>query len=139
MKKLEALYQENEEDPYFATTGGFEYTFVGLGSSKTDLGIIMEYAYDDRDEETITSFENDLFTGLRLGVNDAATTEILLGLSFDLDNKGQVFRLEASRRLADNVRLMLEGWVFFNTDPGDFYLYSIREDAFGRLQIFYYF
>ncbi len=137
--KLEALYQDNEEDPYFAATGGFEYTFVGLGSSKTDLGIIMEYAYDDRDEETITSFENDLFMGLRLGVNDAATTEILLGLSLDLDNKGQVFRLEASRRLADNVRLMLEGWGFFNTDPGDYYLYSIREDAFGRLQIFYYF
>jgi len=137
--KLEALYQDNEDNPYFATTGGFEYTFVGLGSSKADLGIIMEYAYDDRDKEATTSFANDLFFGLRLGVNDAASTEILLGLGLDLDSRGQLFQIEASRRLANNVSLALEGWSFFNTDSGDYYLYSIREDAFVRLQIFYYF
>jgi hypothetical protein len=137
--KLEALYQDNEEDPYFAATGGFEYTFVGLGSSKTDLGIIMEYAYDDRDKEASTPFENDLFGGLRLAVNDAAGTELLFGLSYDLDDKSNVLQLEASRRLGDSFKIFLEGWAFFNTEPGDYYIYSIRDDDFLRLQIFYYF
>jgi hypothetical protein len=137
--KLEALYQDNDDDSFAAATGGFEYTFVGLGSSKADLGIIVEYAYDDRDEEAATPFQNDLLFGLRLGANDAATTEILLGLSYDLDEKGQVIQLEASRRLKNNISLALEGWIFLNTKPGDYYLYSIRDDDFVRLQIFYYF
>ncbi len=137
--KLEALYQDNEEDHFFSTTGGFEYTFVGLGSSKADLGIIIEYAYDDRDDKATTSFANDLFLGLRLGVNDAASTEILLGISYDLDNRGNVLQLEGSRRLTDSISLEFESWAFFNTEPGDYYLHSIRDDDFVRLQLLYYF
>ena len=137
--KLEALYQDNGEESHFSTTGGFEYTFVGLGNSKADLGIIVEYAYDDRDEEATTSFENDLLLGLRLGANDPAGTELLLGLSNDLDGKGNVLQAEASRRLSDTMKIFLEGWAFFNTEPGDYYLYSIRDDDFVRLRFFYYF
>ena len=137
--KLEALYQDNDIKDYSAATGGFEYTFVGIGSSKADLGLIAEYVYDDREEEAITPFENDLFTGLRLTVNDAAGTDLLLGLSFDLDGRGNVLQLEASRRLSNNIKIFLEGWAFFNTEPEDYYLYSIRDDDFIRLQLFYYF
>jgi SH3-like domain-containing protein len=137
--KLEALYQDNADDSFYAATGGFEYTLFGLGSSKADLGIITEYAYDERDEEATTPFQNDLLLGLRFGLNDAATTEILLGLSYDLDNKGQTLQLEASTRLSDNISIALEGWAFFNTEPEDYYLHSIRKDDFLRLQIFYYF
>ena len=137
--KLEALYQDNDDDSYFSTTGGFEYTFLGLGSSMADLGIIVEYAYDDRAEEATTSFENDLLFGLRLGANDPAGTELLLGLSYDLDGKGNVVQAEGSRRLSDNIKIFLEGWAFFNTEPGDYYLYSIRDDDFVRLRFFYYF
>jgi len=137
--KLEALYQDNDTKDFFAATGGFEYTFVGIGNSMMDLGLITEYAYDDRDDDAATSFENDLIFGLRLGVNDAAGSELLLGLTQDLDDQGNVLQLEASRRLSANVRIFLEGWLFFNTDPDDYSLYSIRDDDFVRLQLFYYF
>jgi hypothetical protein len=137
--KLEALYQDNKTKSFYAATGGFEYTFVGLGDSMMDLGIIAELAYDDRGDDATTPFENDLFGGFRLGVNDAAGTQLLVGLSIDLDNKGNILQLEASRRLTDNIKVFLEGWAFFNTDPGDYYLYSIRDDDFIRLQLFYYF
>ena len=99
----------------------------------------MEYVYDDRDEEITITFENDLLFGLRLGVNDAASTEILLGWSYDVDNKGQVLQLEASRRLTGNISFALEAWSFFNTEPADYYLYSIRDDDYIRMQFFYYF
>jgi hypothetical protein len=139
--KLEALYQDNKTESFFSTTGGFEYTFVGVGDSMIDLGLIAEYAYDDRNSEATTSFENDLLLGLRLGINDAAGTEFLAGLSHDLDNKGNVLRFEMSRRITDNVKIFLEGWNFFNIEPDDYYyyLYDIRDDDFVRLQIFYYF
>jgi hypothetical protein len=55
------------------------------------------------------TFDNDLFTGLRLGVNDSAGTEFLAGLSYDLDNKGNVFRIKASRRLTENIKIFVEG------------------------------
>jgi hypothetical protein len=137
--KLEALYQDNMTKNFFSTTGGFEYTFFGVGNTMMDLGIIVEFAYDNRDEEASTSFENDLLGGLRLGVNDAAGTEILAGLGYDLDSRGNVFRLEASRRLSDRLKIFLEGWAFFDIEPDDIYLYSIRDDDFVRVQLFYYF
>jgi hypothetical protein len=137
--KLEALYQENDEDPFFAATGGLEYTFTGMGGSMADLGIIVEYAYDDRDDETVVSFENDLLFGLRLGLNDSAGTELLLGLCHDLNDSGNVLQLEASRRLNDHLKIFLEGWSFFNTDPDDYTLYSIRKDDFFRILLVYYF
>ena len=85
------------------------------------------------------TFENDLLLGLRLGINDAAGTEFLAGLSHDLDNEGNVLRFEMSRRITDNVKIFLEGWNFFDIEPDDYYLYGIRDDDFVRLQIFYYF
>ena len=137
--KLEALYQDNESKSFFAATGGFEYSFVRIGDSMMDLGIIAELSYDDRGAEATTPFENDLFAGLRLGVNDSAGTELLAGLSYDLDNKGNVLQIEASRRLTENIKVFVEGWAFFDIEPGDYYLYSIRDDDFIRLQLFYYF
>jgi hypothetical protein len=137
--KLEALYQDNKNKSFFSATGGFEYTFFGLGISMIDLGFITEFAYDNRDDEATTSFENDILLGLRLAINDAAGTELLAGFSHDLDNKGNVLRIEASRRLTDNIKLFVEGWAFFDTEPDDYYLYSIRDDDFIRLQLFYYF
>jgi len=137
--KLEALYQDNETKSFSAAIGGFEYTFFGIGDSMMDLGLIAEFSYDDRGEEATTPFEKDIFGGLRLGVNDPSGSELLVGLSYDLDNKGNVLQFEASRRLSDNFKIFLEGWAFFNTEPGDYYLYGIRDDDFVRLQIFYYF
>ncbi|MBW2472666.1 MAG: hypothetical protein JRE18_11370, partial [Deltaproteobacteria bacterium] len=137
--KLEVLYQENTMENFYAATGGFEYTFIGINGSSMDLGLIAEFVYDDRKDDAATSFENDLLWGFRLAVNDTASTELLLGLSYDLNKKGNVLQLEASRRLRDDVKIFVEGWAFLNTEPDDYYLDSIRDDDFIRLRIFYYF
>jgi hypothetical protein len=104
-----------------------------------DLGLITEYSYDDREDDATTPFQNDLLFGLRLGVNDAASTELLAGISFDLDESGSVLQIEASRRLTDNLKISLEAWSFFDLEENQTYLYSIRDDDFVRLQLFYYF
>jgi hypothetical protein len=137
--KLESLYQDNDTESFYAATGGFEYSFFGVGDSLMDLGLIFEFAYDDRGDAATTSFENDLLWGLRLGVNDPAGTELLAGFSYDLDSRGNVLWLEASRRITDTLKIFLDGWVFIAIEPEDTYLYSIRDDDFIRLQVFYYF
>ena len=138
--KLESFYRDGHgENAFYSAVGGFEYTFFGVADSMVDLGFLIEYAYDERHEEATTPFENDLFFGLRLAVNDAAGSELLAGFSQNLDNAGSIFSLEASRRLTDRLKVYLEAWAFIGAEPGDYYIYSIRDDDFVRLQLFYYF
>lgn len=94
--KLEARYRDSR-DNHTALVGGFEYTFVGVFDSFWDVGALAEYQYDSRGEESQSSAQNDLFVGTRLALNDAEGTEILLGISQDLDyNSVRSGRIEAS-------------------------------------------
>jgi hypothetical protein len=73
--KLEAIYRRGQGKGFFSTTGGFEYTFVGVAGTAADVGIIGEFAYDERESMATTPFEKDIMAGLRLALNDAAGTE----------------------------------------------------------------
>ncbi len=136
--KLEALYRTGKEDGFFAATGGFEYTFTGIWGTYADLGLILEFAWDERGDEASTSFENDLMFGLRLALNDMESSEILLGMGQDLEGDGGVFSLEASRRFGDRWKAVLEAGLFFDVARDDL-LYDLKEDDYLRLEIFRYF
>jgi len=138
--KLEALYHSGFLDPYVAATGGCEYTFWGVADSKTDLGLLAEYAWDERgDDPTTTSmFDNDLFLGMRLTPNDVANTQFLAGIMQDLGEAEQVLSIEASRRFGSHWRLSVEAWFFLST-PQDSLLYDLRGDDFVRAELAYHF
>ena len=136
--KLESISRSGQSEDFFAVAGGFEYTFVGLADSQIDLGIITELAYDDRGDASSTSFENDLMIGLRLTVNDAASSELLVGVKQDLDNTSKVSSFEASRRFSDNIKGTLQAGFFFDVEEEDLF-YSIRDDDFIQLELSYYF
>jgi len=138
--KLEALYRDGFVDRYFAGVGGFEYTFYGVGDSKTDLGLLTEYAYDERgDSPTTTSvYDNDVFLGMRLTPNDAAGTQLLMGFMQDLQETENLLVVEASRRFGQHWKLILEAWMFLDPDD-DSLIYSLRDDDFLRLELAYYF
>ena len=57
-------------------------------------------------------FENDVFTGLRLALNDEQSTEVLGGVIQDLDSDSRAFSVEASRRVGDRYRLEIEVRTF---------------------------
>jgi hypothetical protein len=135
--KLEAIYRHGQGRAFFATTGGFEYTFVGVAGTAADVGIIGEFAYDERGEQATTPFNNDIMAGLRLALNDAAGTEMLAGLSYDLDISSRIFSLEASRRLGDRWKIFLETYLFA-LHPEDI-VYSLRDDDYISLVVAYYF
>jgi hypothetical protein len=136
--KLEALYRTGQGDSFFAAVGGFEYTFIGIAETHMDLGVLNEWAYDERGDKAATPFENDVMFGLRLTVNDAASSELLAWFSQDLKSSFHTIGLEGSRRFGDNWRLSIEARALIDP-PEDDLLYSMRDDDFVRLEMAYYF
>lgn len=111
--KFEAFQRRDQFDNFAALSGGFEYTFVGIFESSSDIGFIMEYSWDERDDNILNRFQNDLMIGSRFTLNDAQSSELLAGFVQDLDYGGLYsFQIEASRRLGDDWTLSMELRLF---------------------------
>ncbi|MCE0493288.1 hypothetical protein [Vibrio salinus] len=136
--KLEAVYKDSYKN-YTSTDSGFEYTLVGVFNTVWDLGLLSEYLYDSRGEDSLAIGQNDVFAAFRLSLNDEDSTEMLFGMTQDLDNSDvRLYKLEASTRLTNELSLSIDAWASENrttTDP----LYSIRNDDFIQMAIEYYF
>lgn len=135
--KLEMINRSGQKDSFIALTGGFEYTLYGIFDTSMDLGLIGEWLYDERGSR-YSVFENDIMGGLRLAVNDAASTEILLGVIQDTDSSARLISLESSRRLGDHWKAVAEIRTFLN-QPSDDLLFSYRDDDFLQFELVYYF
>jgi hypothetical protein len=136
--KLEAITQRSQGDRHQALTGGFEYTFVGVMDSAADLGLISEYLYDDRGESAPTPMESDIMIGMRLALNDEASTDFLIGTSIDVNQQNFAVSLEGSRRVGDDWKLSIEGRVFVDP-PEEDPIYSMRRDSFMQIELARYF
>ncbi len=136
--KLEALHRHGESEEFFATTGGFEYSYVGVAGSVINVGFVAELMRDQRREAANHFFQEDLGLGLRLSLNDAANTEVLVSRIEDLDFGSQIWSFELSRRMGDAWKLDLESTIFHEVAAKDF-LYGISRDDFIRLKISRYF
>ena len=81
--KLESILQNKKGRDFAAAVGGYEYTFYGVADKPGDLGVLMEYHFDDRKQDAPTGFQDDFFLGMRYAFNDAQDTEILAGGLYD--------------------------------------------------------
>lgn len=137
--KLEAIKRSGLGQEYSAVTVGFEYTLVGVFKSGMDLGLLAEFSRDSRGLSAPTPFQKDLFSGGRLTLNDAQSTEILFGAAFDLDDSSSYSGLiEASRRFGNNWKLSLDAWIFNSSNPLDLN-YLLRDDDFASITLDYFF
>ena len=140
--KLEAANKEyrsgsREGSHNFQSVVGFEYTWVGFTGAASDLGFVVEYHYSDANiRETI--FDNDLATALRYMMNDAQSTEVLLGLITDAETRTVAGFIEASRRLGQSWVLEAQLRTYSATEQGR-PLYSFRFDNFAQIDLAYYF
>ncbi|MEM1036763.1 MAG: hypothetical protein AAGI14_08400 [Pseudomonadota bacterium] len=116
--KGEVVIGEMLDDTYTSVVGGFEYTFFDIGGNGWDLGLIGEYLYDDRDQSRlpITVFENDVFLGTRITLNDIQDTEFLAGAIIDDQTGGVIASAEFQRRIGDNLLLEIEARSFVAED-----------------------
>ena len=136
--KFEAIHRTDTTPDYTALTGGFEYSFYDIRATGADLGVLLEYMYDDRSLSSPSPFQNDILFGLRYTLNDEQSTEFLLGNIVDRHTHASSFNLEASRRLSNNFKINLEARVFTNLDSSD-PAYVYRNDDYIQAELFYYF
>jgi hypothetical protein len=141
--KLEAIYRRgighSITEDFAASTAGFEYTLTSINSLYWDLGLLLEYSHDTRDRIKAGPFQNDVFVGGRLSLNDIASSELLFGYSQDIDEQASRSAfMEASTRLGDSTRITAEIYHFHsdsNNDP----IYSLRRDSYIELGLEFYY
>ncbi|AXR07370.1 hypothetical protein [Salinimonas sediminis] len=126
--KFEGIYRSGQSEDFTAAVAGFERTTVGVMGTNHDLGFLMEYQFDERDNNFFATGQNDLMMGVRWTFNDIDGTEVLAGYIQDLDESGTYSGfIEASSRMTDNWRWKLDAY-FFSADVVDTYLYMRRDD-----------
>ncbi len=109
--KFEGLYQASNREQYLASQLGFEYTVYGLANSVTDVGVLLEYGWDERGINGNAIAQNDIYIGTRLALNDAAGSTLLMSASYDVDLHTKNILIEASRRLNDRWTMTIEGLI----------------------------
>ena len=137
--KLESIYRTGQSEDFAALVTGFEYTQQGVFDSQYGLGYLLEYQYDERDDNFFAVGQNDLMMGLRVIVNDIAGTEMLFGYVQDLDESATYSAfIEASSRLSSNWRWKLDGYFFSSDDVEDTFFFLRRDDHI-QLSLEYFF
>lgn len=109
--KFEAITRSGHGPRFYAAVGGFEYTEYQIFDTSADLGLLMEFQYDDRKDGVApgTFSDNDFFAGARIALNDAENTTALAGVIVDVKTGATFLSLEAERRIGDNWKIELEG------------------------------
>lgn len=159
--KLEAIGRAGQGSYRFAAAGGFEYTFYALLGS-ADLGVLGELLYDTFQPDNLPTagdippgatvdqvaaaispleidaapnpFEQDVFFGFRLALNDTQSTQVLAGGTVDVSDRSRFWSVEASRRLGERFRIGLDLRIFDGFESGSFY-HSVVRDDFIQIQL----
>lgn len=136
--KAEAIYRWSQSNPFFATVFGGEYTIKDAFEGEIDVGLLLEYNFDDRDATNPgTVFDNDVFGGVRFTFHDESDTQILLGALVDVENGSSYLYVESSRRVGDDWRVGLEVRVFNGNDSDPLTL--VDQDSYLQLKATRYF
>lgn len=140
--KFEGLWRAQHGDHYFATVGGFEYTLYQIAESNADLGLLIEYSWDGRDnnpaDQPPVLFDDDFFFGSRLTLNDVQDSALLAGFVIDRDTRSVQLSIEAERRLTNYWKLEAESFWFLNSGGGNI-VNAFKDDSYVTLRLSRYF
>ena len=133
--KLETISAKDGSERHLSTAGGIEYTYYGIRNTPSDLGVIVEYAFDDRNDNP---FNNEGIIGLRWSVNDIKSSSLLAGYLFDMRGNSNRFQVEFEQRVTDDLKLFLDLSLNGSIDDADF-TYQFKEDSSVTLKLAKYF
>jgi hypothetical protein len=148
--KFEAIYRSYDDsaknsfadfgvEDYTAATGGFEYTFYGPFETVWDWGVLAEYQYDSREDAALAIGQNDAFLGSRIAFNDTASSQVLAGISQDLDSANtQSFVMEFSTRINEGMTLNVDAFLLMSDDDENV-SYQFKRDDYVQLSLNYYY
>ena len=137
--KLEAIARDGATHSFAAAVGGLEYTLYQVAESAVDVGLLLEYQYDGRNEfEPVTIADNDVFVATRLAFNDVQDTAVLAGVSYDTSTGETFLNIEAERRFGQDWFGELRVRAFSGARPGDS-THFLKNDDYLQLSISRYF
>ena len=137
--KLEMIGRSGQGEEFGAFVGGFEYTFYSVQNTNTDIGVLVEYLYDARDDAAPpTTLDDDVFVGARFTLNDLDDTNILVGANIDVNNREAISIVEAQRRFGERWTLSAELRLFSNVSENGL-LAGFRKDSYLSLDAAWYF
>jgi hypothetical protein len=141
--KLEAIKRHGFGDDYTAAVAGFEYSFYSIADSDTDLGLIAEYQYDQRDliQPLGLPVADKSVVGTRIALNDVQATDFLVVYVHEKQSDLGIFNLEFNRRIGDDWKLTANASYFINKVESiqESPVFLIQNDSYVELNIAYYF
>ena len=118
--KLEGLSRWQNGEQYFASVSGFEYTLHDMFNGGADIGLLGEYLWDGRSSnQPATPFDNDVFGGVRVTLNDVGSTRILAGVTVDVADQETYGSVEFEHRLRDDLLLSIDARTFNGIPKND--------------------
>lgn len=135
--KLEALWRKTSQERYGATQLGIEYTIYNINNRPVDVGLLLEYGWDERGKASSSIVQSDLFVASRISFNDFDSTELLAGMAYDLDFYSYSAFLEFTQSMSQNSQLSVEARLFKAENSED-YLYNIAGDDYIKLTFEYF-
>ncbi len=136
--KFEGIIRQGQGKTFGAFVAGTEYTLYQIFGA-ADLGLLFEYLHDGRDANApVTAFEDDIFAGMRLALNDVQNTSLLVGAIIDPSSSETLYTIEAERRLGQHFVIELRARFFTGANPGET-LFSISRDDYIQLRLARYF
>lgn len=91
-----------------AISVGGEYDLGAMMNARRTFTVFGEYYYDSREQSLIIPFRNDVFAGLRIGLNDRRSSEFRVWGNYDLTGRsGTAVVFDANARISDRVKAAL--------------------------------
>ncbi len=135
--KVEAIYRYTDFEEFYAVVVGPEYTWSNVFKTGSDINFFLEYSYDDRGENSTAIYQNDVFVGALLNVNDVQTTQAKIGYLHDIDDNSKVIRFQASRRLFNSWSVNLEAHYFADVEEETIF-FPVQDDDYIQAELIYY-
>ncbi len=136
--KLESIYNKNTESDFYAVTSGIEYPAENIFYSGKDITFYAEYIYDQRGTVPPVLFEDDIFLGIRVDINDRNDTSVNSGIFLDKKTHTILTSIKYERRIFNQFRLNLEYLGFSGVEQRDLF-YDIRNDSYFQVGFSHFF
>ena len=132
--KSEIIYRSDQFDSnnilsnYYASNLGYEKTIFNFLERNWDLGLLAEHTYDSRGRTSHTGFQNDLFLGTTLALNDIQDTQSRFILINDLDRQTRSITFTYESRFFSFIRGGVEFYYPFNLE-NDLHNASFKDET----------
>lgn len=114
--KLEAFHRFEDGESFFGVGAGLEHEFPNVLGTRASLTPYVEGYYDNRsDTAPLTAFDNDIFLGLRLALNNLSDTQFEATSLFDVENLSSAVSISFSTRISEELRFEASADLFINT------------------------